>query len=482
MLRPIAIGETRFVVPSLVRGTADVALGPQAIALLPTPAHLVAVLASLARQSPLTATLGQPEAFFVQLERGPAQVALRFKSRGLRVLDRVAALCRLQGGQLYTGEDAVFVRMRDAAATLGYDAVEAMSVAGCLLHDAPLPKLIVRWTHLDLAGLIERLSLVPNPGEALDRPLYLTVPPPLARRVARWLSDRAARVSAAFIERNDGPRVLFEARQVPAGLLPLLYGLPRVEAWRRVHPRLFVQAAWRHPLPLANAAGLLPGDAWRFFGSAAHHTCSPAVTFAPAEDLGLDPQAAAWPQGSATVGDNTRWNVRAARFDAFEPLPIRLRIGPRALGEVVGRLLTGATGRAALAALIYRIPSSQLAEWQVVAWPDHVLLMGRNLPPVGAPLRRCTPSLLVGVRTVLTPDPGASTLDALILQQGQEGVITDRGAWRWARTAAAPLTRRLCVKGGLIDVQALSGHGLTPPQVEAIDTSVFGLFWREVTG
>jgi hypothetical protein len=482
MLRPIALGDTRFVVPSLVRSTADVALGPQAIALLPTPAHLVAVLSSLARQSPLTATLGKARAFFVQLDRGAAQVALRFKSRGLRVLDRVAALCRLQGGQLFTGEDTAFVRMRDAGATLGYDAIELSNATGCVLYDSPLPKVITRWTDLDLPGLIQRLSLIPHPQEQLDRPLYLTTPPALARRLARWLESRAAKVQAAFIERSDGPRVLFEARHVPAGLLPLLYGLPRVDAWRRVHPRIFVQAAYRHPLALANAAGLLPGAAWRFFGAHGHETCVPAVTFAPVADLGLAPQALTWPQAADTVSSADRWGVRVARFSPFEPIPIRLHTGARTLGDIAGRLLTGPAARDTLAALIYRVAPSQLAQWQIVAWPDHILLMGRDLPPVGDPLRRCTPSLLIGAKARLVPDPGQAALDQLVLQQGQEGVITPHGAWRWARTSAAPVTRRLCVLNGIVDLPAPDGRGLAAPQVEAVDTSVFGLFWHEVTG
>ena len=485
MIRPITLGETRFEIPSLVQGTADVALGTEAIALLPTPAHLVAVLAGLGRQAPVTTTLGKPEAFMVSLDRGPAQVALRFGSRGLRALDRVAALCRLQGGQVFTGEGDAFVRMRDAAATLGYDAQELIAdPAGCVLYDAPLPRVVQRWTPIDLGRLIERLSLVANENEESGRTLFLSTAPVLARRLVRWMRSRGGQVNAAFIERDDGPRVLLEVKGLDAGCLPMLRGLPRVDAWRRLHPRLFVQAGRRHPLPLAHVAGLLPGDDLRFFGADGHHTCAPTLVFTDAADLNLPPAD----QMLAEPANDTRpkqpdgavqWLPQNIRFDSFKAVPIRVRAGRRVLGETVGRLLVGASGQRALTALIYRIPPSMLATWQMVAWPNHVLLMGRNLPPIGQPLRRYGPQVLLGVKTELTPAPEPAALASLFLSNNEEGVLTADGAWRWARTSAAPVSRRLCLQMEVVSVHPPKREYTEPRQVQPVDASVFRLLWNE---
>lgn len=485
MIRPITLGETRFEVASLVQGTADVALGGEAIALLPTPAHLVAVLAGLGRQAPITTTLGTPAAFMVSLDRGPAKVVLRFGNRGLRALDRVAALCRLQGGQVYTGEADTFVRMRDAAATLGYDAEELIAnPAGCVLYDAPLPHVVQRWTPIDLGRLIERLSLIPNEGEDLARVLFLSTAPVLARRLVRWMRSRGGRVQAAFIERDDGPRVLLEVKGLDAGCLPLLRGLPRVDAWRRLHPRIFVQAGWRHPLPLAHVAGLLPGDALRFFGADGYHTCAPTLVFTDAADLDLAPAAITLAEPATDTrpqsgAEQLQWIPQDARFDSFKPVPIRVRTGSRVLGETEGRLLRGASGRRALTALIYRIAPSMLATWQVVAWPDHVLLLGRNLPPIGMALRRFGSQVLMGVKTELTPRPEPRALAGLFLSSNEEGLLTAAGTWRWTRTMAAPLSRRLCLQMEITAVPTPNREFLEPRAVQPVDASVFRLLWNE---
>lgn len=480
MIRPITLGETRFEIAALVPGTADVALGAEAIALLPTPAHLVAVLAGLGRQAPVTTTLGSPAAFMVSLDRGPAQVALRFGSRGLRALDRVAALTRLQGGQMYTGEGDAFVRMRDAAATLGYDAEELVAdPAGCVLYDAPLPRRVHRWTPIDLGRLIERLTLISNENEELERTLFLSTAPVLARRLVRWMRSRGGRVQAAFIERDDGPRVLLEVKHLDPGCLPLLQGLPGVEAWRRLHPRLFVQAGRRHPLPLAHVAGLLPGEALRFFGADGHHTCGPTIVFTDAADLDLPPATLTLSEAAADTRPNVQWMPQDARFDGFKPVPIRVRTGPRVLGETQGRLLLGDASRRMLTALIYRLPPSMLATWQMVAWPDHVLLLGRNLPPIGAPLRRYGSQVLMGVKTTLTPAPTPEALAGLFLSANEEGLITADGAWRWARSAAAPVSRRLCLQMEITAVPAPKRAFTEPRAVQPVDASVFRLLWNE---
>lgn len=482
MIRPITLGDTRFVVPGLLRTTGDVVLGPETVALLPTPAHLVAVLTGLARQAPLTTVLGVPKAFTAQLRAGGARVALHFGGRGVRALDRVAALCRLQGGQLYTGEGAVFVRMRDAAASLGYDATGAVDPpdGGCVLHDQPLTRTITRLVPMDLARLIERLALIPAPEAGARRALYLTTHPSLARRVARWLRSRGADVSAAFIERDDGPRILFEARHVAPGALPLLFNLPGVEPWRRLHPRIFVQAGHRHPLTLSNVAGLLPGKALRFFGVDGHHTCGESLAFTDAAELGLPPAPPTLDQPVADAGAAPDWQVAQARFDQFEPVPIHLSQGRSAQGEIAARLLRGPRGRRALTALMYRVPPGALAEWQLVAWPDHLLLLGRRLPPIGEPLRRLGKRVFVGLNTLLHPAPDPEHVADLFLRPNEEGVLTPHGAWRWARSAAAPLSRRLCLDLQVTAVEPLRPDRAADAEVQPVDASIFRLFWREL--
>lgn len=482
MIRPITLGETRFTTPGLIRGTGDVALGPEAVALLPTPAHLVAVLTGLARQAPVTTVLGVPKAFTAQLQTGGARVALHFGGRGLRALDRIAALCRLQGGQLYTGEGAIFVRMRDAAASLGYDAISLGEPpdGGCVLHDQPLDRVITRLAPLDLARLIERLALVPTPPDATGRPLYLTARPPLARRLARWLRSRGATVSAAFIERDDGARVLFEARGVAPGALPLLLQLPGVEAWRRTHPRIFVQAGHRHPLALDNVAGLLPGEALRFFGVAGHRTCGAGLAFTDAAELGLPPAPLDLGLPTDDVPTAPDWQVQQARFERFGPVPIRIDHGRAAQGDIAARLLRGPAGRRALTALMYRLTPGELAEWQLVAWPDHLLLLGKRLPPIGRPMRWFGRRVLLDLHARLRPSPDPEALAELFLRPNEEGLLSPHGAWRWSRSAAAPLSRRLCLDLGVTAVEPLRPDLAANSQVQPIDASVFRLFWTEL--
>lgn len=474
MIRPVALGQTRFALPDFSADHGGVAWGPGAYVVLPTASHLVGFLRSLSREQPLTVALGTPRLWAARLDAGGQVIVISFESRGTHPLDRAAALCRIQGGQLYTGNDQHAVRYRDAGAPLGYD-VEHLGQAGegeVLLYDRPVGRRLRDARVLSFDRLVRHLALTRRDRPEPHPDLYVHVPAVLSARLARLLLGRGAQVRMALLQRTEASpvmgfrpsdgSVLLEAWQVPDGLLALLRGQPRTRLYRRVHERFFVESGREHPLDLASADRLIEGDAWLFF----HGDRGEVDEVSP---------VSAWADASDVVGQH-RFDLEgqtasmvAADSDLLGELAPStgwgLRLIPRATtqGPVVGRLLVGERELGWLARLVYLAPPSALAGCRFVAWRGGAVVLGEDsgdlLPlPIGRPIRRLASRLYGPANAEVRPRVSAEWLDEVFdSADAPVALWLPEGGLRWAPADEVPLERGTLIEQDLVPVEPLEG-------------------------
>jgi len=474
MIRAVAMGQTRFVVPGLVADGAGVVSGPEAVALVPTLGHLVGFLRSISHDQPILGALGRLEIQRARMRPGGPVVLARFRSRGINALDRAAALLRLHQGQLFTGGAPHAVRYRDAGAGLGYDAERLVDDAELVLYDRAAARTIEAPRAVPFDGLVRQLSLSRLQGKEAQPDLYVRAPRVLVHRLLRFLTGRGVKAQVAVLSgaSRREEEVLLALRGTPDGLLPLLRGLPRTRLYRRLHARLFVESGWTHPLDLAGCVGLLGGDAWLFFNADAGVDELPAgARFAPAADLALPKLTDA--AGRALALDET---------EVLEPRswPVRVVHRGAALGPVVARLLEGPKAHAWLTKMVYLAPTAELSRGRLVAWADHALVVGAagaSALPVGRPLRALSPRILCALDAAITPRISRDRLHALIAPEGEDRVLLlpNGSGWRWRADDEVPLARHVLADLNLVAVQPLASEADVPATLAPVDDSFLRL-------
>ena len=465
MLQPVVRNQHVFKVPSLAADGRGIAVGPTLTIVLPTLSHLVGFLRGVGRTQPLSRLLGQPRIHHGRLQGGARVIYLHCPSRGSHSADQVAAVARLHQGQVYTGDTNHAARYRDGSSTLGYDADALVSTDGQVLYDQR-PRVLTPDQPLHFETLVARLTLIRDVHRTPST-VYVRAPASLGPRLLRRLTRRGARVELGLLQVGRAAEVLLRIRELPTSLLSLLQSLPRVTVFRQAHSRFFVELGRSHPLDLAACADLLPDKGWWFFAG-------------DRGDVSKVPDGVEFESGSdfkpfKLGGADTEVALIKGHVLQGRPVTLRSITQPTAQGAMAGRLLIGAQTLDRLRRLIYLASTQVLNSIKIVTWDDHAVLLGEGAAyfPLGQPLRRASPNLLVPLHAELRPAVDEHALQALV-PSGRTALLLPGGGVQWATSDAQILRRHLALILPTVEGKSLPNVYPTP-QLAATEVSVFRL-------
>jgi hypothetical protein len=436
LLEPVSAGQTRFRLQGLAADTRGIAVGRDALVVFDTLDQLVAFLGAYSDEASLDDLL--PTLTLERAQRGPGgQVLLvRCATGDGWALDRVARLAGAARGRTYAGAGRVFVRTRERAAPFGYDLASSVAelgleadVVASVEHDQVAAYRVVE--RFDPLDLVERLSLrrVPLTSRAFTddpelaglRDLALVlVAPGLADRVLRWLWTHDVTMAGVRVVLDDerAPALLLRLRQPSTHVLSVLHGLPGVELFTVVSPRVAIEVGFRHPIHLSTANACFPGDEMLLFRGTVNRVerIDGAPRFVDGRRLvRLDP--------SLRLGE-------VGRLATTQPIPldVDLRLEPSSdTREPMGALIAWEQ-LGLLRQLVYLLPPMALASAVVLPLEEGLLILARrgvsggwsgawmatSLVPLGRRYVEAAPGVLVPDGWELVPHIRAALLRTLL--------------------------------------------------------------------
>jgi hypothetical protein len=265
MLERIAVHQTRLRVPGLGLDARGIALGARGLVLLPSIDRLIAFLAVYTQEQTLSGLGDALKIEVLKSKLGTREIALSFDAGSSDRMDRVAEVSRLAGGFTFTGTSRHFVQYRDAAAPFGYDSTEisATDAALALYHSTFAQSYDVE-RPLDLRGLLLSLSPHLDPGAVPStRDLWVVAEAGLGPSLLGYFTRSGANARTGIAEWppessfDDQPvrRFLFQVRDLPPRMMPLLTRTPGVSTFATVAPGVGVEVGFRHPIALEACPG-----------------------------------------------------------------------------------------------------------------------------------------------------------------------------------------------------------------------------------
>jgi hypothetical protein len=420
MIAPVALGQTRFVLPGLSADDRGVAMGRRLLCLFPDLRSTVGFLRTLSRSGALRDVLASLLVEDVRAAQGsgPREVAVGFEVQGSFSADPCAASARAHGGLVFTGTHRHHVPYRDAGRPLGTDLLDATALQpgddGYALYQEAGVDVRLPVRRREVRELV--LSLTPTaltPRELREqRPdvVVVRVPPGLSVPLQGYLWRRRVRGSAALarpLESGlfDAPTAevtLVRCLELPPGVLAQLSGIPGVELYLPATDNVLVQRGYRHPVALDACASLFPREEVVLFAAArrAVERLAGPLRYVPLDDL-VDVVMLNNPAGAPLPAPAvpTTLDINA--------LPLRVHLVPDPWGRGEAEAVLVPTDRLAdLMALAHILPA---ALWQgcrvCLADPFCVVLSpgGVRALPVGIALTATNPRVFVPVGLRFSP-------------------------------------------------------------------------------
>ncbi len=410
--------------PGVVPDARGALLGQRGLALFASVDRLVAFLRAYGEEGSLEELLASIEIQRLVTPLGTREILLSVDADSSYRMDRIAGLCRLVGGMLFTGSSRHFVQYRDAASPFGYDVGKLLeSSADLILYHSSFTQAYDREGTIDLRRLVLQLEpqRVPPADRRLPKRLLVTaetgIGAALIGYLFRWEVDASVSLAewpsdSAF---DDSPTRLhlFELFDCPRRILDLMVSLPGVRVLVPIGARTAVEWGYRHPIALDATGSLFEeGSLTLFPGQGEVRSLSALPPFAPVGslirsnvDLHEEPLVAAGVAGGAS-----------------EAWPLRLRLAPAEhhRGPVVATLIP-MNERAWLARLLYTLPLSTLERLRITATAERFFLLdpaGIESVPLGAFHYEFAPRIYIPMGTALVPSVSRAVLDALLADRG----------------------------------------------------------------
>lgn len=503
-LEPVSAGQTRFRLQGLAADTRGIAVGRDALVVFDTLDQLVAFLGAYSDEASLDDLLPTLTLERAQRDGGGQVLLARCATGDGWSLDRLSRLASAVRGRTFTGAGRVFVRTRERAAPFGYDlttsvaelGLAADAVASIELDQVAAYHVVDRFDPLDL---IERLTLrrvplstrafVDDPELAGLRDLALVlVAPGLADRVLRWLWSHDVAMAGVRVLLDDErlPASLLRLRQASSHVLGVLHGLPGVELFSVVSPRVAIEVGFRHPIHLASASACFPGDEMLLFrGNVGRvERIEGAPRFVDGRRLvRLDP--------NLRLGE-------VGRLATTQPIPIDvdLRLEPSSdAREPMGTLIAW-DQVSLLRQLVYLLPPAALSQAMVLPLEEGLLVlasgaggsgwsgawMATSLVPLGKRYVEAAPGVLVPDGWELVPHVRPALLRSLLgLEADDHAVFLALGKepLRVRASELRPLDASLLARIELAEpvlVATTATHEPPPARIEPERLSRFALW------
>lgn len=505
MLEHVSLNQERFRTPGLRADGRGIAVGERALLRFATLPQIVGFFRALSEEQSLDHILPTLKIIKARSQIQGLELLVDLPSQGSHMLDRVAAIARLLGGEVYTGRAPHFVQYRDAAAPFGYDVTRlTTSASGRILYADGGSMVFTEDGEIAFRGLLLSLSLTRKRGDARKGTLFVRVPPGLRNSMQRFLWQREIRAGLAELRRRAAGRFdqgdvfyLFRIEEFPPRLLSLFEGLPGVELYRTRRSNAFVQVGFEHPFALESCRKALDDDSLLFF-SGDRDECDEVEgqpTFVDIDHLKSvdltdrslrpDREAAVLEEGMVPP---TGWTSQQVDEALHYPVHLirRASVGQGATMVYIATRIEIAW----LKRLIYTLPETALEDYRMAVTNAGCIIINREgveLLPLGLRMREVFSDVFIPEGTTLSPPVGFEQLQRhLGLRSGYVTLMPKDFAHAFTVSEAhfRPIARYLLADVDFSDLHSTASAPLDVSEaVELVnrDVGYFALWGHNVT-
>lgn len=389
-LERAALHQTRFRTPGVHPDARGVVLGQRGLLLFPSLDRVVAFFRAYGDEGSLDEILPSLAIQRVVSALKTREIVVLLAAESSYRMDRVAAVARLTGGDVFTGTQRHFVKYRDATSPLGYDIAEAIEArAEIVVHHDGYRQAYDVEREIPFRELVLKLTpyrLPPGERTGATR-LFATaetgVGHALIGYLFRWRAKARVALaewpaSSAFDERARRLHV-FEIDEAPARIVALLRTLPGVHVFEPLGRSFGVELGHRHPITLESCQSLFSDSTLTLFrGDGQVVIVDPLPPFAPVRTLVRTPLSV---EGNAEA-------LAAHGIGQAESVVVPLRLAPsiQPPRNVVATVLP-ASQRAWLAKLLYVMPPRALESVRLAIGAESLYLLDPHSVD-GVPLGR----------------------------------------------------------------------------------------------
>lgn len=407
-------------VPGITPDPRGVMLGQRGLLLLPTIERLVSYFRVYGDQDSIDELLPTLKISQVKTQLGTREFIVTFAVASSYQMDRCAGIAKMLGGLPFTGTSRHFVKYRDAASPLGYDAGRLLPSGGdiALYHD-DFSQVYGEERELSFKQLVLQLSpqrTVVEKGLFPDE-LFIAVRPGLTGAVQGYLYRNGARAEVALAEWpaqsafDEGPRRLFVFRcqGLPPRIPALMDETPGMEVFEPMGPNVGVEHGFRHPIHLPSCLSVF-GEGGLYLFSGSRDTVdivSPIPEFANIRHL----SSLSVDLGGSTP-DVGKGEANRRQID----VPLRLVPTSQPWRRIKAVSIPWARAEW-LQQLIYALPPTLLKETKVHFSDDRILILGEagvESIPLGTLLCAVGESVLVAAGYGFLPQVSSELIGELV--------------------------------------------------------------------
>lgn len=469
------MNQTRFTVPGVAPDNRGVVLGKQGALLFASVDRLVGFFRLFCDESSMDELLPKLKIHQVRTPLMSREFLVLYAASTSYLVDRCSRIATLLGGLSFTGSGKHFVKYRDSAAPLGYDATALWGEpADFVLYAETFTQGYQRVKDVEFAQLLFNLSPRRLPGAPADdlqdrELLWIGARTGLGRALLTYLWRNRVRAEAALVEAaateqgagSFGQRTAFllaRVHELPERMLALFAAVPGVEVFRPVADNVVVQVGYRHPLRLESCAGSFDKERFYVFSGTrdAVDVLRALPPLAPAGDL---------IGGGFDLGERRDPVEHSAREPDKLEVQLELVASATARRRVTATLVPWAHADR-LRKLVYALPPTMLATYRVAAVAEGLFVVGEqgiDGIPIGDMFQEAAPSIYVPLGMEFYPRVGAEVLTEHIGGTAGRYVVFPRGGRPLALEHAAfePLGRRALAR---LEVDARTRDARMPAQ------------------
>jgi hypothetical protein len=451
-LERAALHQTRFRTPGVHPDARGVVLGQKGVVLFPSLDRVVAFFRAYGDEGSLDEILPSLTIQRVVSALKTRELVVTLAAESSYRMDRVAAVARLAGGDVFTGTQRHFVKYRDAVSPLGYDIAEVVDAKADLVvhHDSYRQAYNVE-RDVPFRDLVLKLTpyrLPPTERSSATR-FFATAEIGIGHALVGYLFRWRAKARVALAEWpsasafDERPRRLhvFEIEDAAPRIVALLRSLPGVTVFEPLGRAFGVEVGFRHPISLESCQSLFADSTLTLFrGDGQVVVIDPLPPFAPVRTLVRTPMSV---DGSAEA-------EAAQGIGETEGVVVPLRLAPSILParNVVATVLP-ASQREWLAKLLYVMPPRALESVRLAVGTESLYLIDRNGVdgvPLGRFFSEVASRIYVPTGMTLVPAVQPAVLeDMLASQRGSHIFFEEDGVPPRVvpEAAFAPLSRSI---------------------------------------
>jgi hypothetical protein len=425
-LERAALHQTRFRTPGVSPDARGVVLGQRGVLLFSSLDRVVAFFRAYGDEGSLDEILPTLSVRRVQSALRTKEMLVFLGAESSYRMDRVAAVARLAGGDVFTGTSRQFVKYRDAASPLGYDLTELVETpADVVLHHDAYRQAYTFEREIPFRELVLKLQpfAVPLKDKSTPPRVFVTAEIGVGHALVGYLFRWRVKASVALAEWpsqsafDDRPRRLhvFDVEDPPARVLHLLRSLPGVSVYEPLGARFAVEVGFRHPIALDSCQSLFAEGGLTLFRGDGHVILvEPLPPFAPVRTLVRADLAVL--EGDANLAKVVPARQRANVVD------VALRLAPTmAPPKRVMASIVPITEREWLAKMLYLLPPRTLDSLRMAITERAIFLLDPNGiegVPLGVFCSEAAERIYIPSGMTLVPQVAPSVLSELLSARG----------------------------------------------------------------